>query len=157
MPLTARSDINLLRAVIYAAAGADHWRGSTRSRRLRQACHYACGLDLRRRSDVVCLAQHLRLLPEPAMPVLDELELAPMPEAVLELAVAGSPMRICYEAPNCRPTPLAKPAGYASRQAQITNWGIYACEGFGLELSGALVNEAQSEYMATRLAGCWRA
>ena len=84
MTLTPRSDINALRSAIYAALGIDHYSPSTRSRKLRKVCHYACGLDLRKKADVICLAQHLRLLPEPALPMLDELPETQHPATLLE-------------------------------------------------------------------------
>ena len=77
MPLTTRSNINLIRTAIYAALGIDHYSASYRSRKLRQVCSYADGLDLRRRSDVICLAQHLNLLPKPAMPVFENFARGP--------------------------------------------------------------------------------
>ena len=84
MVLTARSNINALRSAIYDRLGIDHYSASTRSRKLRKVCHYANGLDLRRKADVVCLAQHLNLLPEPAMPMLDELPATQHPATRME-------------------------------------------------------------------------
>ena len=84
MALTTCSNINLLRSAIYAALGIDHYSASTRSRKLRKVCHYANGLDLRRKADVVCLAQHLNLLPEPTMPMLDELPETQHPTTLMD-------------------------------------------------------------------------
>ena len=72
MALTTRSNINRLRSAIYCRLGIAHWSSSSRSRRLRKVCHQANGLDLRRKADVVFLAQYLGLLPKPAMPVFEE-------------------------------------------------------------------------------------
>ena len=84
MVLTARSNINALRSAIYDRLGVAHYSASTRSRKLRKVCHYADGLDLRRKSDVICLAQHLNLLPKSAMPMLDELPETQHPTTLLE-------------------------------------------------------------------------
>ena len=84
MALTPRSNITALRSSIYAALGVEHYSASTRSHKLRKVCHYACGLDLRRKADVVCLDQHLNLLPEPALPMLDELPETQHPATLLE-------------------------------------------------------------------------
>ena len=84
MVLTARSNINALRSAIYDRLGVAHYSASTRSRKLRKVCHYADGLDLRRKSDVMCLAQHLNLLPKSAMPMLDELPATQHPATLME-------------------------------------------------------------------------
>jgi hypothetical protein len=63
MKPTAKSPINELRALIYRACGVAHLRSSTRSRRLRKVCEASRGLDLRRKADVVLLAQRLGILP----------------------------------------------------------------------------------------------
>ena len=84
MVLTARSNINALRSAIYDRLGVAHYSASTRSRKLRKVCHYADGLDLRRKSDVICLAQHLNLLPKSALPMLDELPATQHPATLME-------------------------------------------------------------------------
>lgn len=66
MHLTSTSKLNLLRAAIYAAAGVAHYSKSYRTRKLRKVCEAARGLDLRRRKDVVLLAQRLNLIAKPA-------------------------------------------------------------------------------------------
>ena len=55
------------------------------------------------------------------------------------------------------PAHIAQTKDWPQRQAQICHWGLFACKGMDLDLSAALVHEAQAEYMATRLAGFWRA
>ena len=60
--LTANSTINELRQAIYRAAGVGHLSGSRRTRKLRKVLPLARGLDLRRKANVVFLAQHLGLI-----------------------------------------------------------------------------------------------
>jgi len=55
--------INEIRLRIYRACGVAHFSKGYRGRKLRQVCEAARGLDLRRKADVVLLAQRLGLLP----------------------------------------------------------------------------------------------
>lgn len=67
MHLTSTSKLNLLRAAIYASAGVAHYSRGYRTRKLRKVCAAARGLDLRRRADVVLLAQRLGIIAKPAL------------------------------------------------------------------------------------------
>lgn len=131
MPLTtllpATAPLTTLRSAIYEKLGVLHCKN--RSYWLRKRCEYAKGLDLRRRSDVVCLAQHLKLIAEPVMPRIED-----------EI-----------------PAHIAQTKDWPQRQAQICHWGLFACKGDDLALSAALVHEAQAEDMAGHMAGVWRA
>jgi len=60
--MTAATHINKLRQAIYRACGVSHFSSGYRSRKLRQVCEAARGLDLRLKSDVVALATRLGLL-----------------------------------------------------------------------------------------------
>ena len=62
MKLTASSNINELRQAIYRAAGVSRLSGSRRTRKLRKALPITPGLDLRRKANVVFLAQYLGLM-----------------------------------------------------------------------------------------------
>ncbi|MEO0538773.1 MAG: hypothetical protein AAF215_33560 [Cyanobacteria bacterium P01_A01_bin.123] len=62
MKLTAAHNINELRQAIYAACGVAGFSKGYRSRKLRKVCPFAQGLDLRRKADVVALAEHLGLI-----------------------------------------------------------------------------------------------
>ncbi|NER82777.1 MAG: hypothetical protein F6K42_25125 [Leptolyngbya sp. SIO1D8] len=62
MKLTSNSPINQLRQAIYMACGVLHFSKGYRSKKLRQVCHLANGLDLRRKADVVYLAEQLGLI-----------------------------------------------------------------------------------------------
>ena len=54
--MTATTHINALRQAIYQACGVMHFSRGYRSRKLRQVCEAARGLDLRLKADVVVLA-----------------------------------------------------------------------------------------------------
>ncbi|MEO0826880.1 MAG: hypothetical protein AAFY20_09415 [Cyanobacteria bacterium J06639_14] len=60
--LTAKTHINELRLAIYRACGVARFSKGYRSRKLRKVCPFTQGLDLRRKSDVVALAQHLGVI-----------------------------------------------------------------------------------------------
>ena len=62
MKLTAAPTINQLRQAIYRHCGVAHFSKGYRPKKLRQVCHQAIGLDLRRREDVMYLAQKLGLI-----------------------------------------------------------------------------------------------
>ncbi|NER84806.1 MAG: hypothetical protein F6K42_35880 [Leptolyngbya sp. SIO1D8] len=62
MKLTTASSINELRQAIYRKCGVTHFSKGYRPKKLRQVCHLAQGLDLRRRADVLYLAQQLGLI-----------------------------------------------------------------------------------------------
>lgn len=65
--LNATSKLNALRAAIYAAAGVAHYSKGYRPRKLRKVCALARGLDLRKASHVVYLAQQLGVISRPAL------------------------------------------------------------------------------------------
>lgn len=75
MHLTSTSKLNLLRATIYVAAGVAHYSKSYRTRKLRKVCEAARGLDLRRRSDVVLLAQRLGLIAKSELTTTNVIEI----------------------------------------------------------------------------------
>lgn len=60
--MTASTHINALRQAIYQACGVMSYAKGYRSRKLRQVCEAARGLDLRLKADVVTLATRLGLL-----------------------------------------------------------------------------------------------
>ena len=60
--LTAKANINELRQAIYRACNVAHFSKGYRTRKLRKVCPFAQGLDLRRKSDVVALAEYLGLI-----------------------------------------------------------------------------------------------
>ena len=62
MKLTPTSTIAQLRDAIYRRCGVVHYSRGYRSRKLRKVCSESIGLDLRRKADVVTLAQRLGLL-----------------------------------------------------------------------------------------------
>ena len=62
MKLTATSPIAQLRQAIYERCGVAHFSKGYRSKKLRKVCSESIGLDLRRKSDVVTLAQRLGLI-----------------------------------------------------------------------------------------------
>ncbi|MBE7384420.1 MAG: hypothetical protein F6J95_023775 [Leptolyngbya sp. SIO1E4] len=62
MKLTSNSPINQLRQAIYERCGVLHCSKGYRSKKLRQVCHLANGLDLRRKADVVYLAERLGIV-----------------------------------------------------------------------------------------------
>ena len=63
MPLTKDSSINALRDAIYRRFSLQNYSSSYRSKKLRKLCPIANGLDLRKKRDVIFLAQQLRLIP----------------------------------------------------------------------------------------------
>jgi hypothetical protein len=63
MKPTAKSPINELRLRIYQACGVAGFSRGYRPTKLRKVCEAARGLDLRKKADVVLLAQRLGLLP----------------------------------------------------------------------------------------------
>ena len=71
MKLLPTDNINVIRRSIYSRLGVSHHPASTRSRKLRKVCSFACGLDLRRREHCVILAQHLELMARPSLPDVD--------------------------------------------------------------------------------------
>ena len=62
MKLTATTPIHELRLAIYRACGVAGFSKGYRSRKLRKVCPFARGLDLRRKADVIALAEHLGLI-----------------------------------------------------------------------------------------------
>ena len=62
MKLTATSPIAQLRDAIYTACGVAHFSKGYRSRKLRKVCPESVGLDLRRKADVIYLAEKLGLI-----------------------------------------------------------------------------------------------
>lgn len=60
--MTSQSNINEIRQAIYAATGVAGFSRGYRSRKLRKVCPMAQGLDLRRKSDAVFLAEQLGLI-----------------------------------------------------------------------------------------------
>lgn len=56
------TNINQLRQAIYVHCGVAHYSKGYRPKKLRQVCRAAVGLDLRRKSDVVLLAQRLGIV-----------------------------------------------------------------------------------------------
>jgi reverse gyrase len=60
--MTATTHINALRQAIYQVCGVMGFSKGYRSRKLRQVCEAARGLDLRTKADVVTLATRLGLL-----------------------------------------------------------------------------------------------
>jgi hypothetical protein len=62
MKTTSSQSINELRLRIYQACGVAHFSKGYRPTKLRKVCEAARGLDLRRKEDVVLLAQRLGLL-----------------------------------------------------------------------------------------------
>jgi hypothetical protein len=56
--------VNELRLQIYRTCGVLHYSRSYRPRKLRKVCEAARGLDLRKKADVILLAQRLGLLPQ---------------------------------------------------------------------------------------------
>ena len=71
MKLLPTDNINVIRRSIYSRLGVSHHPATTRSRKLRKVCSFACGLDLRRREHCVILAQHLELMARPSLPEVD--------------------------------------------------------------------------------------
>ena len=67
--LSATAPIRVLREAIYEAL--DVCAYVNKAIAVRKRCGYARGLDLRRKADTVLLAQHLGLVAQPAVPVLD--------------------------------------------------------------------------------------
>lgn len=59
---SADTKINELRQAIYVRCGVQHYSKGYRSKKLRQVCQFAVGLDLRRKADVVQLAQRLGII-----------------------------------------------------------------------------------------------
>ena len=62
MKLTATPPIHELRLAIYRACGVAGFSKGYRSKKLRKVCPFARGLDLRRKQDVIALAEHLGLI-----------------------------------------------------------------------------------------------
>ena len=62
MKPTTIATINQLRQAIYERCGVAHYSKGYRSRKLRKVCPQSVGLDLRRKTDVVYLAEQLNLL-----------------------------------------------------------------------------------------------
>lgn len=63
MKPAAKSPINELRLRIYQACGVAGFSKGYRPQQLRKLCEAARGLDLRRKADVLLLAQRLGLVP----------------------------------------------------------------------------------------------
>ena len=68
--LSATAPIRVLREAIYEALDVCPY--VNKANQIRKRCGYAKGLDLRRKADTVLLAQHLGLVAQPAVPVLDD-------------------------------------------------------------------------------------
>ena len=62
MKLTATHPIAQLRQAIYERCGVAHFSKGYRSRKLRKVCPQSVGLDLRRKTDVIYLAEVLGLI-----------------------------------------------------------------------------------------------
>ena len=62
MKLTATATITQLRQAIYTACGVAHYSRGYRSKKLRKVCPQSVGLDLRRKADVMYLAEKLGLM-----------------------------------------------------------------------------------------------
>ena len=59
---TIATTINQLREAIYRRCGVAHYSKGYRSKKLRKVCPLSVGLDLRRKTDVIYLAEQLGLL-----------------------------------------------------------------------------------------------
>ena len=70
--LSATAPIRVLREAIYEALDICAYVHGNKAIAVRKRCGYARGLDLRRKADTVLLAQHLGLVAQPAVPVLDD-------------------------------------------------------------------------------------
>lgn len=68
--LSATAPIRVLREAIYEALNVCAYVNKAIA--VRKRCGYARGLDLRRKADTVLLAQHLGLVAQPVVPILDD-------------------------------------------------------------------------------------
>ena len=68
--LSVNTSIRVLREAIYKKLKVCSYVNKAIA--VRKRCGYARGLDLRCKADTVLLAQHLELLAQPAVPVLDD-------------------------------------------------------------------------------------
>lgn len=124
--LSATAPIRVLREAIYEALDVSAYVNKAIA--VRKRCGYARGLDLRRKADTVLLAQHLGLVAQPAVPVLDD-----------NLLMAQSTLKQQY------------PDSLGHWSIELSDWAFDATKTDHFDLARALTKDMQMVHLAMAL------